>query len=111
MQPNYIELPEIPSDQEAEIRLWQDGRELAHIVNSEGWKIVLGLLQSYAEEATKELVTLKPGKTDEILAAHAVAFAADDLNYQFREAVKRMLTAAQTVPDIIRNLNQSISTE
>jgi hypothetical protein len=81
---------------------WQKGRELAHVVNSPGWDVVLEILGSYAAKETNRLLCTDPANREEVLAAHAVAFAAARILALFIEDAQTLITASSSVPEVVK---------
>jgi hypothetical protein len=89
-------------EQQEDIERWQKGREIAHVVNSPGWGVILEILGSYAAKECDRLVNTDPGNKDAVLAAHATAFAAGRIFTLFVEDVQNLVTSSSRVPDSVR---------
>jgi|HubBroStandDraft_3_1064219.scaffolds.fasta_scaffold267965_1 hypothetical protein len=88
----------LSAEEQAEVESWQRGRALAHQVNSPGWDAVLEILQGYATAYGESCVRTDPGETNKVLAAHAVAYAADRIYRLFIEDVQNYVEASQHTP-------------
>jgi hypothetical protein len=89
-------------EEQYEIDQWQKGRELAHVVNSPGWDVVLEILGSYATKEAERLLRVDPANREEVLAAHAVAFAAKRIYTIFVEDAQNLIAASSSVPDVVK---------
>jgi hypothetical protein len=92
----------LSGEEQDEIERWQKGRDLAHVVNSPGWDVVLEMLRSYAAKETERLVNTDPGDKDAVLAAHATAFAASRIFTLFVEDAQNLITQTSTVPEPVK---------
>lgn len=90
-----------PADQ-ADIQLWEKGRALAHQVNSPGWDVVIEMLQSYVTQHVNTLMATDPINTDEVLATHAVMYAASRIFHLFQEDVARAVEASRKTPEALK---------
>jgi len=91
-----------------EVTLWQNGRELSHIVNTPGWEVVIATLDAQAEAAAEQLWKLFPGDPA-VPCAHAAASAAIQIVRAFKQAVSQALEGAKTIPEVLKKkqaLNQ-----
>ena len=92
-----------------EILLWRRGRDLAAIVRNPGWETVLEMIQSYAVKSLADAMKIKPGDNDRVLAAHAVAYALNDLNDKFIQDVEAAIQASRTIPEAMRTGGQAVT--
>lgn len=77
---------ELTEEEAAEIDLWEQGRELSHLVNLPGWGVALKMLASYAQHANDDLLSLEPGHPA-VPQSHAAAAALRDLYLKFIQDV------------------------
>lgn len=97
---------ELTDEDRDEISLWHKGKALAHVVNTDGWDVVLEILQGYVTNAVDQVAKVKPGDTDRILAAHSILYATSEIHRIFVEDVQAAIDAARKPPDIlIKNAN------
>lgn len=89
-------------EEQYQIDAWQKGRELAHIVNSPGWDVVLEILGSYAAKEAQRLLSTDPANKDEVLAAHAIAYAATRVYALFVEDAQNLIIASASVPEVVK---------
>jgi hypothetical protein len=92
----------LEEEDKAEIDLWQKGRDLAHLVNTPGWSVVIEMLQSYVTQNVNSLMNIDPGKKDEVLATHAIMFAAGRIFRLFQEDVTNAITASRKTPEVVK---------
>ena len=98
----------LDDEQLDEIVRWQKGRDLAHVVNSPGWDVVLEILSSYADKEAQRCINTDPGNEKAVLAAHAVAFAASRIFTLFVEDVQNCVNLSRTVPvAVMQNMKNS----
>ena len=93
---------ELSSEEKHEINLWNKGRALNQIIVTEGWQVVLEILASYAGDATEKLVSTDPAETKEVLANHAIAFAAGRIYSNFVGDVNSAVEASRITPDCVK---------
>ena len=86
------------------IELWEKGRYLAGIINTEGWRVVLEMLQSYATKAFDALIETDPSNIDEVRANHAVAFAAHRIYSSFKQDVASAIDTSVKTPDVVKEV-------
>lgn len=84
-----------------EVERWRKGRDLAFVVNSQGWDVIREMLQSYVTKEVDRLLSVDPGKGDEVLAAHAVAYSANRIYTIFMQDVQSCIETTRT-PLIVR---------
>lgn len=99
----------LTSDQQEEIDLWNKGRSLGFVVNSQGWDVIREMMSGYVTKEVDRLLSVDPGNRDEVLAAHAVAFAASRIFTVFVEDVQRAVNAARSTPPIVKERLARIS--
>ncbi len=90
-----------PEDQ-ADIELWQKGRDLSHTVNTQGWPVVLEMLQSYVTQNVNLLMNTDPAQKEEVLANHAIMYAAGRIFRLFQEDVANAIAASRKTPEIVK---------
>jgi len=95
--------------QRDEVELWLKGRALASVVNSNGWDVVLEILQGYASQEVDRLMNTDPGEKDKVFAAHAVAYAASRIYKLFVEDVNNCIRASINTPEVVRKTFQQAS--
>lgn len=97
------------SDEERDdVERWRKGRALAFVVNTDGWDVIREMLQSYATREFDRLLSIDPGNKDEVMAAHAVAFAANRIYSCFIQDVQTCIETTRA-PQIIRESISKIS--
>jgi hypothetical protein len=98
----------ISEEEKNEIELYQKGRALGHMVQFEGWEVITQMLRSYAEGATRQLVTKIPPGSPEVVAAHAAAHAANEVVNNFFYDVDRAIEASRTTPAVLKRAHRAI---
>lgn len=93
----------LAEDEQFEIDVWQKGRLLAQTVNTPGWDVVLEILNGYADKEANTLLRTDPANKEDVLAAHAVAYAASRIFTIFTEDVRTLITSAQHVPAVVKD--------
>lgn len=99
----------LTDEQQEEIDLWNKGRSLGFVVNSQGWDVIREMMGSYVAKEVDRLLSIDPGSRDEVIAAHAVAFAARRIFTVFVEDVQRAVNAARSTPPIVKERLSKIS--
>lgn len=84
-----------------DIETYLRGQELRGIVTTPAWDIILASLQSYADQATLDLLKIPPGD-ERVMAAHAAASAAAQININFKMDVQSAIDAASQLPEILK---------
>lgn len=92
---------QLTEEERDEVDRWTKGRALAFVVNSPGWDVIREMLQSYVAKEVDRLVSIDPGHRDEVMAAQAVAFAANRIYTIFIEDVQTCINSTHT-PPIVR---------
>jgi hypothetical protein len=95
---NILQRPLEPEEQE-DVKTWEQGRALSQIVNTEGWEILCEALQSYADDATAQLLRMRPGDKN-VPEAHAAAYALTQLCFKFKENIYNAIN--MQTPDVVR---------
>lgn len=90
---------ELTEEEAAEVDLWEQGRELQHLVNLPGWDVALKMLASYAQHANDDLLSLAPGNPA-VPQAHAAAAALRDLYVKFIQDVQNAIN--QDTPAVMQ---------
>lgn len=85
----------------SDIELWQRGRVLSGIVNTEAWEMLLAALQSYVEQADYDLRRLPPGDPG-VVTAHAALSALDQGFRLFKEDIESAVANSETVPEALQ---------
>lgn len=99
----------LEEEERAEVELWQKGRALSHQVNAPGWDVVLEILQNYVTQNINQILNTDPGNKDEVLATHAVAFAASRIYRLFREDVANAIEASKRTPECLKEGLRKVS--
>jgi hypothetical protein len=94
---------ELDPEEQGEIDEWNKGRALAQMVVMPGWRVVLEMLASYAANSSRKLNATDPKNRDEVLAEHAVTFAATRIYYSFLEDVGSAVEKSRTTPPVIKD--------
>lgn len=92
----------LTDDERLEIDLWIKGRALRQITDTEGWEIAMSTLKTYPENAAYTLMRRDPKHKEDVLADHAVAFAASRIYNDFVNTVKLAIDASQKTPNCVR---------
>ena len=91
------------TDQERyDVELWERGKALANIVNSFGWDVILDTLKGYEDSAVERLKRIDPAKRDDVLAEHAVMYAAARIYADFVNSVDEAIQASQKAPPALK---------
>lgn len=98
----------LSGDERDEVERWRKGRALAFVVNTEGWDVIREMLQSYATQEIDRLLAVDPGNRDEVMAAHATAFAANRIYTLFLDDVQQCIASTRT-PEIVRQTATRLS--
>jgi len=80
-------------DIEAELDLYEKGRKLLRVTQSDAWEIIVETLKDYRDKTVQDLINLDPGDPS-VPAAHAAASALDQLFYNFQQDVQKCVTVA-----------------
>lgn len=99
---------QLSEEEKYEIELWDRGRTLAQVINTDAWTITLDTLKSYADNATLDLLKLSPGN-ENVKEAHAVAYALNDLFVKFQEDVNRAVNSSMVTPAVLKNAHRIAS--
>jgi hypothetical protein len=86
---------------ENDLSLFELGRQLRMIVNTPAWEIVLDTLNSYVEDADKQVRKMLPG-SPEVMAAQAALYALDNLSTKFKEDIERAVNFANNPSDEVK---------
>lgn len=106
---NSVAADPLDEDQQIELDLWNKGRALGFVVNTQGWDVIQEMLQSYVTQEVAHLLSTDPGDRDAVLAAHAVAFAAQRVFTLFVEDVRRAVLASRVTPQVVKDNLSKIS--
>src|SRR5437660_4261202 len=79
---------DLTEDETTSIYHWQKGRALQQTLATAGWEVVVEMLQSYAETAIQDLLSTDPANERNVIANHAVAFAANRIFRLFLDDVQ-----------------------
>lgn len=93
---------EISDEEKEEVYRWANGTELSPLVETEGFKIIMGKLERYMDEDIKLLMNTDPASTEDVLARHAVAFSSHRLFQRLSTDVNRDIQASQQPPEIVK---------
>lgn len=100
---------ELDPEEQAEIDEWNKGRQLSQIIVMPGWQVVLEMLASYAADANRRLTTTDPKDKDDVLAQHAVVFAATRIFNNFVEDVQSAVLKSRKMPETVRDGLRKVS--
>jgi hypothetical protein len=85
-----------------QVELWEKGKALSQIVGHYGWDVILATLKNYEDDSTERLKRIDPSKTAEVLAEHAVMYAAGRIYANFVEDVQAAVEASQKPPAALK---------
>ena len=91
----------LTDEERFEITMWDRGRTLAQVINTEAWEILLDTIKSYVDGATEALLRLSPGDAN-VKEAHAVAFALSDFYQKFQQDVNQAVTTSTVTPAVLK---------
>lgn len=92
----------LTDEEKYEVELWDRGRTLAQVVNTEAYTILVDTLKSYADRATYDLLKLSPG-SEHVKEAHAAAYALNELFVKFQEDINHAVVNSTTTPSVLKN--------
>ena len=93
----------LTDEEKHEISMWGKGRALNGVVATEGWQVILEMLQSYAADALQRLVNTDPKQKEDVLAEHCVAFTAGKIYNNFVQDAQAAIDASVKTPDVIKD--------
>jgi hypothetical protein len=93
---------QLNEEQQGEIELWQKGRALQALTGHYGWPVLQEMLQSYSTDATRTLLQVDPAQREEVVAQHAVAYAANRLYVLLVDDIKAAIEASNTTPVVLK---------
>lgn len=88
-------------EERGQIELWQKGKALQQLTSVYGWEVLLEMMQSYPQDAIRQLLIVPPGDNDRVIAAHAVAYALNDFYTKFIEDVNNAIENGKA-PDFVK---------
>jgi hypothetical protein len=106
---NMVAKEPLSDDEQLEVNLWNKGRALGFVVNTQGWEVIREMLRSYVGQEVDRLLGTDPGDFEAVRSAHAVAFAAQRIYTIFIEDVKRAIDASRVTPKIVKDNLSKIS--
>ena len=92
----------LTEEERAAVELWEKGRALKNVVGVYGWDVILEMLRSYPETSIERLKRIDPSQRDEVLAEHAVMYAANRIYVAFIEDAQNAIEAADHPPDVVK---------
>jgi hypothetical protein len=92
----------LTDEERAEVILWEKGKALSSIVGGYGWDVVLEVLKDYEESSVFKLKQIDPSQKEEVLAEHAVMYAAARIYNSFVTDVQNAVDAAQHAPASVK---------
>lgn len=92
----------LTDEERQQVLLWEKGRALKSIVGLFGWDVILEMLRSYPESSMEKLKRIDPAQKDEVLAEHAVMYAANRIYVAFVEDAQNAVEAAEHPPDVVK---------
>jgi hypothetical protein len=92
----------LTDEEKHEVNLWNKGRALSQIIVTEGWEVVLEMLQSYAGDAIEQLMKIVPGDDKEVVFQHAVAYAAGKIYTNFISDANQAVEASRVTPGCVK---------
>ncbi len=93
-----------------QIELWEKGRALAQLTSMYGFEVMKEMLQSYVTDQVEQLLETDPGDKDEVIAIHAVAFAANRVYNKFIQDIDNAVRASSETPECIKASARKIKT-
>lgn len=99
---------ELTPEDKYEVELWERGRTLAQVINTEAYKILVDTLKEYADKAVGALLQIPPG-SESVPEAHAAAYALTDLCVKFQEDVRNAVNSSMTTPAVLKRVARTIS--
>lgn len=93
---------ELTPEEKYEVEIWDRGRTLAQVINTEAYTILMDTLRTYADRATYDLLKLSPG-SEHVKEAHAAAYALNDLVVKFQADVKTAVDNSMVTPAVLKN--------
>ena len=101
---------EISDEQQSLLNDIRKGRSLLQLKTSEGWEILTDTLEQLRTQAIDQLISVQPGDTENIKAAHAVAYAVTGTINNLRSAVDQaIIRGEKEAPDRLREIEQILS--
>jgi hypothetical protein len=100
---------ELDPEEYSEIDEWNKGRALTQMVVLPGWQVILEMLASYAADSSRRLNATDPKNRDEVLAEHAVTFAATRIYHNFVNDVASAIEKARATPTVIKDGLRKVS--
>lgn len=83
-----------------EVELWDKGRTLSPVVNTDAWLILVATIKRYADQAVASLLRMPPGD-EHVPQAHAAAAALTDFYYKFQEDIQAAINAP--MPSVLKH--------
>lgn len=99
---------ELSPEDKHEVEMWERGRTLAQVINTEAYTILVDTLKAYADEATSSLLKIPPGD-EHVPEAHAAAYALNDLFVKFQEDVRNAVNSSMTTPAVLKRAARMMS--
>lgn len=91
---------ELAAETAEQLQKFQNCQDLASLVNTRGWEVIVGLLQNYASDATEQLLNIPPGD-EHVPCAHAAASATQQILSKFLTDARRMVEIAHDPSQIL----------
>lgn len=99
---------ELSEEDKFEVELWERGRTLAQVINTEAYTILVATLKDYADKAVGALLKIPPG-SEHVPEAHAAAYALSDLYVKFQEDIQNAVNSSMTTPAVVKNMARLMS--
>lgn len=93
---------ELEEHERQEVELWRRGRSLSGLINSPAWETLQATIAEYPRQAIDDLLRVKPGDNDRVLAAHAVAYALNEFHEHLQQDLQAAIDASDRTPDVVR---------
>ncbi len=100
---------ELDAEELGEIDQWNKGRALMQLVVTPGWNVVLEMLSSYAGNSMHKLASIDPKNKEDVVAEHAVFYAASKIYNLFVEDVQSAIERAKITPGVIKDGLRKVS--
>ena len=93
-----------PMDEEerSAVELWEKGKALQQLYGTFLWDIIIDTLRQFGEDAVENLMKIDPKNKEDVLAEHAVAYAANRIYVEFVNAITSEVQAAEHPPKILK---------
>lgn len=101
---------ELQEEEGIALEWWVKGRALADIADTEGFQVILEILEAYAESDEKAVMNLPLGDP-RVVAAHAAARTSRANHSRLREDVAAAVQAAKDTPEVVKEAYRGMPPE